>query len=135
MKITMKVDVDPSLLKYDAATMLKNVEQELKVSIFNAERTAKEIVPKKTGALANSIHHGGGGLSWWARTQLEYAEYIEEGTSAHIIIGNEWLYWEGADHPVHMVNHPGNAAYKYMETALYIATEDIEERIYRALTI
>ena len=137
MRIEMKVEVDASLLKYDTATLYKNVQKELKVSILNAERTAKEIVPKRTGELANSIYHGGSRLSWWAKTQLEYADYIEEGTSPHIIVGSPWLARsEGIDPlypPRHIVFHPGNAAYKYMETALYISTEDLEERILRAL--
>ena len=138
MKIEMKVEVDASLLKYDTDTLLKNVQQELRTSILDASRTAKEIVPKRTGALGNSIHHGGSRLSWWAKTQLEYANYIEEGTGGHIITGNPMLMSDAnnpdpLEFPVHMVNHPGNAAYKYMETALYMATEDLEERILRAL--
>lgn len=140
MRIEMKVEVDASLLKYDTETLYKNVQKELKASILNAERTAKEIVPKRTGALANSIYHGGSRLSWWAKTQLEYSDYIEEGTSPHIIMGSPWLMSapnnpQPLEAPRHMVYHPGNAAYKYMETALYIATEDLEERILRALII
>ncbi len=140
MKIEMKVKIDPSLLKIDAANIKKSVEKELRVSILNTERTAKEIVPKRTGALAGSIHHGGGGLSWWARTQLEYSNYIEEGTGAHTITGNPWLMSESnnpqpLEGPSRSVFHPGNAAYKYMETALYMATEDLEERILAALTL
>ncbi len=136
----MEVKIDKDLLKYDAETLRNNVEKELKISIRNAERTAKEVVPKRTGALATSIHSGGAQLSWWAKTQLEYSDYIEEGTRAHIIEGNPLLISEANNpqplaSPRHRVNHPGNPAYKYMETALYIATEDLEERIYRALTI
>ncbi len=138
MKIEMHVEVDASLLKYDTETLYKNVQKELRVSILDATRTAKEIVPKRTGALANSIHHGGASLSWWAKTQLEYSDYIEEGTGPHLIIGSPWLMSDASnpqplEAPRHMVHHPGNAAYKYMETALYMATEDLEERILRAL--
>lgn len=138
MKIEMKVEVSADLLKYDTETLYKNVQKELKTSILNASRTAKEIVPKRTGALANSIHHGGSRLSWWAKTQLEYSDYIEEGTRPHLIVGNPWLMSEPnnpqpLEGPVRSVFHPGNAAYKYMETALYMATEDLEERILRAL--
>ncbi len=140
MRIEIEIDVDASLLKHDSATLRENVQKELKSSIQSAERTAKQIVPKRTGALAGSIHHGGSGLSWWAKTQLEYSDYIEEGTSAHLIVGNPILMSEPSHPdplpgPVHSVFHPGNAAYKYMETALYMATEDLEERILRALTI
>ena len=138
MKITVTVHVDPRLLKYDAETSKSNIEKVLKEAITDAERTAKEIVPKRTGALAGSIYHGGGGLSWWARTQLEYSDYIEEGTSAHIIEGNPFLMSEPGhpdplEYPRAWVNHPGTPAFKYMETALYMSTEDLEERIMRAI--
>ncbi len=136
----MKVEIDPDLLKVDTEGIKRNVEKELKTSILNTERTAKQIVPKRTGALANSIYSGGSSLSWWAKTQLEYSDYIEEGTSPHIIMGNPWLMSDGnnpqpLEAPRHMVHHPGNAAYKYMETALYMATEDLAERIAEAIMI
>lgn len=136
----MKVQIDPRLLKYNADTLRKNVQEELRTSIINTERTAKEIVPKRTGALATSIHYGGSQLSWWAKTQLEYSDYIEEGTGPHIIEGNPWLMSEAnnprpLESPRRRVNHPGNPAYKYMETALYTATEDLEQRIVKALVL
>ena len=37
----------------------------------------------------------------------DYPYYVEKGTGPHVIEGNPWLYWSGADHPVRRVNHPG----------------------------
>lgn len=42
---------------------------------------------------------------------VEYGIYLEKGTSPHTITGNPYLYWEGASHPVKVVNHPGSRAY------------------------
>ena len=42
---------------------------------------AKAVVPVRTGMLQRSIVFGGGGLEWWVGSRLDYAPYIEFGTS------------------------------------------------------
>lgn len=127
MRIT--VDVDLSNFNLDTGAIENVVSQELERTAHRIERQAKELAPVDTGDLRRSITTDGGGLSYEVGTNLEYAEYIEEGTSPHTITGNDYLYWEGADHPVRSVNHPGNRAYLYMETAFNTQTEDLEDRI------
>lgn len=127
MRIT--VDVDLSNFNLDTGAIENAVSQELERTAHRIERQAKELAPVDTGDLRISITTDGGGLSYEVGTNLEYAEYIEEGTSPHTITGNDYLYWEGADHPVRSVNHPGNRAYLYMETAFNTQTEDLEDRI------
>lgn len=127
MRIT--VDVDLSNFNLDTGAIENVVSQELERTAHRIERQAKELAPVDTGELRRSITTDGGGLAYEVGTNLEYAEYIEEGTSPHTITGNDYLYWEGADHPVRSVNHPGNRAYLYMETAFNTQTEDLEDRI------
>lgn len=127
MRIT--VDVDLSNFNLDTGAIENVVSQELERTAHRIERQAKELAPVDTGDLRRSITTDGGGLAYEVGTNLEYAEYIEEGTSPHTITGNDYLYWEGADHPVRSVNHPGNRAYLYMETAFNTQTEDLEDRI------
>ena len=138
MKIEMKVEIDASLLAFDTKTLYKNVQQELRTCIRDAQRTAKEIVPKRTGALAGDIRYGGNRLTWWAKTDLDYAASIEDGARPHLIMGHPFLMSEPGHPdplpgPVRSVFHPGNTAYKYMETALLDSTEGLENRIVRAL--
>ena len=64
---------------------------------------------------------------------MDYALYMEEGTSPHTITGNYYLYWEGADHPVHQVNHPGNVAFLYMEGGMLANVDNIAEFVLEAL--
>lgn len=127
MRIT--VDVDLSNFNLDTGAIENVVSQELERTAHRIERQAKELAPVDTGDLRRSITTDGGRLAYEVGTNLEYAEYIEEGTSPHTITGNDYLYWEGADHPVRSVNHPGNRAYLYMETAFNTQTEDLEDRI------
>ena len=127
--MNIRVEVDTSKLNLDADKINKAVSQELEKTAHRIERQAKELAPIDTGELRRSITTEGSGLDYEISTNLEYSEYIEDGTSPHIINGNPYLYWEGASHPVRRVNHPGNKAYLYMETACDTQTEDIEDRI------
>ena len=127
--MNIRVEVDTSKLNLDADKINKAVSQELEKTAHRIERQAKELAPVDTGELRRSITTEGSGLDYEIGTNLEYSEYIEDGTSPHIINGNPYLYWEGASHPVRRVNHPGNKAYLYMETACDTQTEDIEDRI------
>lgn len=127
--MNIKMEVDTSKLNLDADKINKAVSQEIEKTAHRIERQAKELAPIDTGELRRSITTEGSGLDYEIGTNLEYSEYIEDGTSPHIINGNPYLYWEGASHPVRSVNHPGNKAYLYMETACDTQTEDIEDRI------
>ena len=54
----------------------------------------------------------------------DYPYYLEMGTRPHVIEGNPYLYWPGADHPVRRVNHPGTRPYPYVApTAEQMKTE------------
>ena len=55
-----------------------------------------------------------------ART-VPYAIWVEEGTHPHLIKAKAGgaLNWEGAEHPVNSVNHPGATASYFMRRALY----------------
>ena len=127
--MNIRMEVDTSKLNLDADKVNKAVSQEIEKTAHRIERQAKELAPIDTGELRRSITTEGSGLDYEISTNLEYSEYIEDGTSPHIINGNPYLYWEGASHPVRRVNHPGNKAYLYMETACDTQTEDIEDRI------
>ena len=138
MKIELDVEIDASLLEFDTETLYKNVQKELRASIIDATRIAKEVAPARTGELRNSIHYGGNRLTWWAKPGVDYAIYTEDGANAHTIQGNPFLMSDASnpqplEAPRAFVNHPGTPAFKYMETALYMSTEGIEHRIVRAL--
>lgn len=86
---------------------------------------ARQLVHVKTGRLRASIVPGpvktsGDGLSVEIGTNVVYAPYVEFGTAAHVIlpVTKKALYWQGADHPVRSVNHPGSKAYPYLKPAL-----------------
>lgn len=130
----LKIDVDTSGLNLAIGAINKAVANELDDTAHKVERQAKELVPIDTGALRSSISTSGGGLDYSITASTPYAKYIEDGTSPHVITGNPYLVWDGQiNGPVKSVNHPGNRAYKYMETACDTQTQGLDDRIAEAI--
>ena len=129
-----KIDVDTSGLNLAIGAINKAVANELDDTAHKVERQAKELVPIDTGALRSSISTSGGGLDYSITASTPYAKYIEDGTRPHVITGNPYLIWDGQiNGPVKSVNHPGNRAYKYMETACDTQTQGLEDRVAEAI--
>lgn len=84
---------------------------------------AKELAPVRTAALQRSIQmrptrrDGGALVGQWGSFQIGYAIYQEMGTGLYAPGGGmryeirprrrRALWWDGLDHPVAMVRHPG----------------------------
>lgn len=129
-----KIEVDTSGLNLAIGAISKAVANELDDTAHKVERQAKELVPIDTGALRSSISTSGGGLDYSITASTPYAKYIEDGTRPHVITGNPYLIWDGQiNGPVKSVNHPGNRAYKYMETACDTQTQGLDDRIAAAI--
>ena len=130
----LKIEVDTSGLNIAIGAIEEAVANELDDTAHKVERQAKELVPIDTGALRSSISTSGGGLDYSITASTPYAKYIEDGTRPHVITGNPYLVWDGQiNGPVTSVNHPGNRAYKYMETACDTQTQGIDDRIAEAI--
>lgn len=83
-----------------------------------------EHAPVKSGALKADLDKEYDNRTKVARigaATVPYAIYVEEGTPPHEIwpTNKKALWWEGAAHPHHMVNHPGATATHFMKEALY----------------
>lgn len=77
--------------------------------------------PVETGALKASLRKDMEGTTAIISANTPYAIFVEEGAGPHTIVGNEYLFWPGASHPVHEVHHPGNEATHFLKNALYSA--------------
>lgn len=74
--------------------------------------------------------YGPGDPPEWVRienTDQPKATFVALGTRAHVIEprNKQALFWPGAAHPVHRVNHPGTAANDWLERAGKIAAGEI----------
>lgn len=66
-------------------------------------------------------------------SDVPHFPFVVLGTRAHVIRGNPWLYWEGAEHPVRRVNHPGTAPNDYVSRAFENAEGAVDAEIQRFL--
>lgn len=123
MKITVDSDLQKLLKSFNNDNKTMNEASNLvKKTLLNIEKDAKRNLDANgnvdTGRLKGSITTNIiGQFNGEVSTNLEYASAVEYGSRPHIITGNPWLYWEGAEHPVKEVHHPGTKASPYMEPA------------------
>lgn len=123
MKITVDSDLQKLLKSFNNDNKIMNEASNLvKKTLLNIEKDAKRNLDANgnvdTGRLKGSITTNIiGQFNGEVSTNLEYASAVEDGSRPHIITGNPWLYWEGAEHPVKEVHHPGTKASPYMEPA------------------
>lgn len=61
------------------------------------------------------------------KSPAEYAPWVNDGTQPYTITptSKKALYWEGADHPVRVVHHPGIKARHFVEDSL----DDVNGRL------
>ena len=61
------------------------------------------------------------------KSPATYASFVNDGTGPYIIepVSAKALYWEGADHPVKRVHHPGIQGQHFVEQSI----DDVEGRV------
>lgn len=101
----------------------------LRRGTLKAEELIREEAPKKTGELSRRIRSNITTYRGTVYPTVKYAIYVHEGTRPHIIrpSAKKALYWEGADHPVRMVRHPGTKPNKFVERGADRALPNIEQ--------
>jgi len=98
---------------------------------FDTVTRAQAVVAVDTGNLKNTI--GVDPIDDWmgfeAGPTANYGAHIEYGTEPHEIKASSAgaLYWEGAEHPVRSVQHPGTDPQPYMRPAFDKATEPLDK--------
>jgi len=81
------------------------------------------------GAYVNSIHHVLGHDYVMIQDNVPYGWFLETGTKPHPITptNKKALMWEGAEHPVKKVMHPGTKAYRPAEKGLLRSRSQIHD--------
>jgi hypothetical protein len=86
------------------------------------EYDARRLAPKKTGALAASIRaRKSSTRRYRVYVGTDHWRFMEYGVRPHQITPRRKraLYWDGAPHPMSVVNHPGTLGQPFMRPALY----------------
>ena len=70
------------------------------------------------------------------KSPAEYAEWVNDGTQPYTITPNSKraLYWEGADHPVKVVHHPGIKGRHFVEDSLNDVNGRLDGYFLRAIS-
>ena len=98
--------------------------------------TAQELIsnlmdnsPVDTGLLKSWALTDSTETSRTVQSPAEYAEYVNYGTRPPFIYptNQKMLYWDGADHPVPFVVHPGTTPTLFVENSIEATKLRIEE--------
>ena len=70
------------------------------------------------------------------KSPAEYAEWVNDGTDPYTITptSKKALYWEGADHPVKVVHHPGIKGRHFVEDSLNDVNGRLDGYFLRAIS-
>ena len=70
------------------------------------------------------------------KSPAEYAQWVNDGTQPYTITptSKKALYWEGADHPVKIVHHPGIKARHFVEDSLADVNGRLDGYFLRAIS-
>ena len=70
------------------------------------------------------------------KSPAEYAQWVNDGTQPYTITptSKKALYWEGADHPVRVVHHPGIKARHFVEDSLADVNGRLDGYFLRAIS-
>ena len=70
------------------------------------------------------------------KSPAEYAQYVNDGTRPYTItpVNKKALYWNGADHPVRVVHHPGIKGRHFVEESISDVSGRLEGYFLRAIS-
>ena len=70
------------------------------------------------------------------KSPAEYAQWVNDGTQPYTITptSKKALYWEGADHPVRVVHHPGIRGRHFVEDSLNDVNGRLDGYFLRAIS-
>ena len=123
-------------ISVDLSEMMKNVSPEkanearakgLDYAAQETVRTLMEYSPVDHGSLKSWFIDSLTEDEARIKTPAKYALDVNYGTRPHFIYprNKKMLYWEGADHPVPFVVHPGTSPTLFIENAL----DDVKGRM------
>ena len=134
--ITVKIDLQDALkgLNILQEGVVSAIGIALHKSAFIVQSHSVEEAPNVTGNLRAKIAVDKiGELTYSVIPKTEYAVWVHDGTRPHYIEGNNYLYWNGASHPVTHVFHPGTKPNPFMLRGLEASREEMIDTFEREL--
>ena len=137
MMVQVTVDVDTSAL-LDKLSPDKAVQVQSKVVNLAAQDLVHNLMmnsPVDHGLLKSWFIDSISDSEAHIKTPAEYAADVNYGTRPHFIYptNKKMLYWEGAEHPVPYVVHPGTAPTLFVENSIEETEQNMDEFFLTAL--
>ena len=116
----VQVDVDLSQYHDLGPNMKKVAEKGLNLTAQDLVGTLQKNSPVDHGLLKSWFVESMTSDEAVIKSPAEYAEWVNDGTQPYTITptSKKALYWEGADHPVRVVHHPGIKGRHFVEDSL-----------------
>ena len=135
--VQVTVDVDTSAL-LDKLSPDKAVQVQSKVVNLAAQDLVRNLMmnsPVDHGLLKSWFIDSISDSEAHIKTPAEYAADVNYGTRPHFIYptNKKMLYWEGAEHPVPYVVHPGTAPTLFVENSIEETEQNMDEFFLTAL--
>ena len=137
MMVQVTVDVDTSAL-LDKLSPDKAVQVQSKVVNLAAQDLVRNLMmnsPVDHGLLKSWFIDSISDSEAHIKTPAEYAADVNYGTRPHFIYptNKKMLYWEGAEHPVPYVVHPGTSPTLFVENSIEETEQNMDEFFLTAL--
>lgn len=127
VEVTIDVDISELMKDLDPSKVTEVKSKGLEYAAQETVRTLMLNSPVDHGLLKSWFIESIDDSEAHIHTPAEYAQYVNEGTSPYVIepVNKKALYWEGADHPVKRVHHPGIKGKHFVEDSI----SDVEGRL------
>lgn len=107
----------------------------------SALRATAPVSQGKNGGMLRKSIRGGHAISAASAVityvAVDYVRFVIDGTVAHDIRprNKRALFWEGAEHPVGLVHHPGTKPNDFVERALAPLEPEVKAAMKRAIAV
>lgn len=127
VQVTVEVDTSALSEKLSPEKMQEVTSKGIEYSAEETVRTLMMNSPVDHGLLKSWFIDSISDTEASIKTPAEYASYVNDGTDPYVIepVSAQALYWDGADHPVKRVHHPGITGRHFVEDSI----DDVEGRL------
>ena len=137
LMVEIQIDIDPSTL-LDKLSPDKAVQVQSKVVNLAAQDLVRNLMinsPVDHGLLKSWFIDSISDSEAHIKTPAEYAAAVNYGSRPHMIYptNKKMLYWEGAEHPVPYVVHPGTDGQHFVEDSIEETEQNMDEFFLTAL--
>lgn len=120
VQITVEVDTSKLTEKLSGSKLQEAKEKGMEYATQEMVRVLMRNSPVDHGLLKSWFIDSMSGDEASIKSPALYARWVNDGTGPYVItpVSAKALYWEGAEHPVKVVHHPGIKGRHFVENSI-----------------